>query len=619
MKQKRTAFAFGVLLLAAALAAQPRQNLALFFPVTDYAKGSGWDPLPKTLPECKAIAADLEQLYGFKTEVLPNYTRQQIEDKLYELSQRSYGPQDQLLLFFSMHGNFEEIARGGSLIPAGGTQDRRTWFLHATLDYHVSVIPCPHTLIALDACYSGTFGGAKGMPSGPAGNDCNTKINNALSRKSRLYLTAGGREKVPADSDFARKWRSALGSGGGEDGLLSFPELQALLSEATPTPKWGTFGDDLGGSFVWVPKNGCGSLSAPATTARDPDGAAIENARRQNTEEGWQLYLDTWPRGRHRAEAEQALYHIQEDRVWRAAENAKTPAAYNNYKSIYCPGGQYCAEVEERLKTRTDPMLLIKGGTFQMGSNDGENDEKPVHTVTVPDFYLSKYEVKVAEFRVFVGETKYETDAEKDGGSYGYEGTEWKKIEGRNWRHDPEGNPAQENHPVINVSWNDAVAYCDWLSKKTGQTYRLPTEAEWEYAAGNGSRHSKYSWGNGDPAGKKGGSLRDETSKQKFAWGSIWDGYTDGYATTAPVGSFDANDFGLYDMTGNVWEWCSDWKGTYPAAAQTNPKGPASGSYRVLRGGSWNDNPQYCRVAGRYYYAPGVRDSVVGFRLARTK
>lgn len=194
---------------------------------------------------------------------------------------------------------------------------------------------------------------------------------------------------------------------------------------------------------------------------------------------------------------------------------------------------------------------------------------------------------------------------------------------GINWRYDSAGNLRPENeynHPVLHVSWNDAMAYCDWLSQKTGKTYRLPTEAEWEYAAGNGSRHTKYSWGNGEPTGKKGGNVADESKRpgDGASWSTKFDGYNDGYWFTAPVGSCDANDFGLFDMTGNVWEWCSDWKGNYSSEKQANPIGPSSGVYRVNRGGSWSSNPLCCRVAYRYDDSPAYRNFNLGFRLARS-
>jgi sulfatase modifying factor 1 len=270
-------------------------------------------------------------------------------------------------------------------------------------------------------------------------------------------------------------------------------------------------------------------------------------------------------------------------------------------------------------------MLFIRGGTFQMGSKHGESDEQPVHSVTVSDFYLGKYEVTVAEFKAFVDASGYSTDAEKDGGSTIWTGLSWDKRAGINWRHDAEGKlrPQSEyNHPVIHVSWNDATEYCKWLSRQSGKTYRLPTEAEWEYAAGNGSRHTKYSWGNGDPSGKNGGNVTDESKRpgDGVSWATKFEGYNDGYWYTAPVGSYNPNDFGLHDMTGNVWEWCSDWYDSdyYKNSPSSNPTGPSSGSSRVLRGGSWADGPQSCRVAYRGDGTPGVRYSGTGFRLART-
>jgi formylglycine-generating enzyme len=268
-----------------------------------------------------------------------------------------------------------------------------------------------------------------------------------------------------------------------------------------------------------------------------------------------------------------------------------------------------------------DPMVLIRGGSFQRGSEENDN-EKPIKQITVSDFYLSKYEVTLADFRAFVEATNHQTDAENAGYSFKFT-TVWVKGEGVNWRHDANGQlQTNERHPVIHVSWNDAQAYCQWLSKKTGKTYRLPTEAEWEYAAGNGSRHTRYSWGNGNPSGQNGGNVTDESKSpiNGASWSTKFDGYNDGYWFTAPVGSYNANDFGLYDMTGNVWEWCSDWyrKDYYQNSLNTNPTGPGSGSSRVFRGGSWGSFPQNCRVAFRNDYSPGYSYYVLGFRLART-
>ncbi|MEI6412575.1 MAG: formylglycine-generating enzyme family protein, partial [Bacteroidota bacterium] len=384
----------------------------------------------------------------------------------------------------------------------------------------------------------------------------------------------------PDKSDFARQLLAGLRSFGSDDKLISFPELWGYVKRAAPKPCAATFGDHAaGGDFLFV----------------------LQNYQNPNSE------LDDW----------------------NTAKRLNSIAAYENYLKKH-PQGDFAeaaaAKIEAlRNNVKPDNMVLIPKGSFQMGSEDGETREKPVHRVTLSDFYLSKYEVTVAEFRAFVEASGYQTDAEKEGKSRGYDGKEWKDIEGRNWRHDPEGNLAQGNHPVINVSWNDATEYCKWLSQRTGLKYRLPTEAEWEYAAGNGARHTKYNWGNSAPSGKRGGNVADETSATHFNWekteANIFVGYDDGFVTTAPIGSFDFNDFGLYDMTGNVWEWCSDWYDSdyYKNSPVSNPVGPASGSNRVFRGGSWSSYPQDCRVAFRVSNTPGVRNFYIGFRLARTK
>jgi len=262
-------------------------------------------------------------------------------------------------------------------------------------------------------------------------------------------------------------------------------------------------------------------------------------------------------------------------------------------------------------------FVLIQGGTFQMGSTIN-SDEQPVHSVTVSNFYMSKYEVTNKEFCEFLNVKGNQTEG----------GVEWINLQGsreeEKCRIQKNGSvytvqSGYENYPVIYVSWYGATAYCQWLTQKSGKTYRLPTEAEWEYAAGNGSRHTKYSWGDGNPSGKNGGNVADMTAKRKFSDWTIFEGYDDGYVYAAPVGSFNPNSLGLYDMSGNVWEWCSDWyASTYPSGSQTNPTGAATGSFRVLRGGSWNFYADYCRVADRFINYADARSDNYGFRLVRS-
>ncbi len=178
-----------------------------------------------------------------------------------------------------------------------------------------------------------------------------------------------------------------------------------------------------------------------------------------------------------------------------------------------------------------------------------------------------------------------------------------------------------DEHPVVNVSWNDAVAFCKWLSKKEGKTYRLPTEAEWEYACRAGTT-TRYSSGDDPETLAKVGNVADAAAKAKlFPHWTEPIKASDGYVFTAPVGKFKPNAFALYDMHGNAWQWCADWYGAeyYAKSPVDDPTGPDSGSNRVLRGGSWYGGPYFACSATRHGYTPILRLYAIGFRVARTQ
>jgi formylglycine-generating enzyme required for sulfatase activity len=260
-------------------------------------------------------------------------------------------------------------------------------------------------------------------------------------------------------------------------------------------------------------------------------------------------------------------------------------------------------------------FLLVQGGCYQMGNTfgDGNLNEMPVHEVCVNDFYLGKYEVTVGEFRRFVAETGYRTEAERGDGCIVHKGDKWEKERDKNWR-TPDFSQ-DDRHPVVCVSWNDAKAFAEWMKGKGGRDYRLLTEAEWEYAARSRGKNYKYSWGNGPPAG----NVADISLKRQFPgrpW-PIWEGYDDGYVFTAPVGRFPPNELGFYDLTGNIWEWVSDWydENYYKMSPKENPQGPASGQLKALRSGSWFNPPRENRASDRGRFVPADRSAVIGFRL----
>ena len=229
--------------------------------------------------------------------------------------------------------------------------------------------------------------------------------------------------------------------------------------------------------------------------------------------------------------------------------------------------------VEETTSNDAFDMVFVQSGSFNMGSNTGEADEKPVHSVSLSDFYIGKYEITQKQWRAVMNTDPPEL-----------------KFKGC------------DNCPVERVSWNDIQEFLTKLNQQfPGKHYRLPTEAEWEFAARGGNKSNDYTYSGSN-------SIND------VAWYSSNCG-----AKTHEVGGLQANELSIYDMTGNVWEWCSDWydENYYKNSPSQNPKGANSGTTRVLRGGSWYFSSYNCRVAYRGRGFPTGRDSDAGFRVAR--
>jgi len=232
-------------------------------------------------------------------------------------------------------------------------------------------------------------------------------------------------------------------------------------------------------------------------------------------------------------------------------------------------------------------LVFVKGGAFQMGNNNGSSDEKPVHTVILSDFYIGKYEVTVKEYQTFCKATgKKMPPMPKDSW---YE----EHPSARKW-------VWKSSYPILYVNWNDAMAYCKWLSQKTGKRYTLPTEAQWEYAARGGQKSRNYKYSGSNNINKV--AWYDETTYEKGP---------------QPVGLLKPNELGIYDMSGNAWEWCYDKYARYPAANQRNPKGPDRGIFRVIRGGSWYYIDDMARVTSRDGPYPHYTNYNYGFRVVR--
>jgi sulfatase modifying factor 1 len=259
-------------------------------------------------------------------------------------------------------------------------------------------------------------------------------------------------------------------------------------------------------------------------------------------------------------------------------------------------------------------------------------DEYPLHEVHITrPFYMARHELTVGQFRSFLQRSGHVPESIADGtGGYGYNPAydpattpRQDAFEGRSpkysWR-DP-GFAQGDDHPVVNVTWNDAQALAQWLSKSEGRRYRLPTEAEWEYAcrAGSGGQYQQPAPAGDAPAALRGlANVFDGDAVAHWPrWADKAFPFRDGFAFTSPVGAFAPNAFGLYDMLGNVWEWTADWHAddAYARSPRNDPQGPADGDVKVRRGGSWHTWPLYARCGYRNWNTASTRYTLVGIRL----
>jgi formylglycine-generating enzyme required for sulfatase activity len=299
-------------------------------------------------------------------------------------------------------------------------------------------------------------------------------------------------------------------------------------------------------------------------------------------------------------------------------------------------------------QTDKNNMILISGGSYKMGDFTGERhaQERPVHDVFLDSYYVSKYQLTVGEFRGFVEETGYITDCEKKGGGHVFLVENGKQKYSHDslasWKY--VGYIPNDRQPVTFVSWVDAINYCNWKSKKddlqccykiTGDSvfwdksangYRLLTEAEWEFVARSGGKNYKFAWGNDSlPVinGQKAANIKDETFK-KACWAHdklkpVWKGYEDEYLYTSPVGSFAPNELGIYDICGNVYEWCWDWYSEYNENPVTNPTGPATGLKRVCKNVGYACPIEQIGTTHRGLAEPNSFGDNMGFRIGRNK
>ncbi|MGI9104727.1 MAG: SUMF1/EgtB/PvdO family nonheme iron enzyme [Pyrinomonadaceae bacterium] len=563
-----------------------------------------------SLPRLKTAEADasevaslLKAFYGFETKLLLNATRGQIMSSL-SAYRRTLAPDANLLIYYAGHGVNDKDADKAYWLPVDADRDDNSnWIIADEITTALKVIPAKHVLIVSDSCYSGTLTRGLGE-SLPRPTEREQFLKRMAAGRSRTLMASGGDEPV-ADggggnhSVFANALLRGLRQMDKPQftaaELFRYHVEESVAGRANQTPEYNPLRNSghEAGDFIFVrvkvrDKTVEVAVNAPPSAKVDPaqqELAFWSSIQNSTDAEDFKDYLEKYPAG---------LYAGLARRRVTALSNAAKPAPVTppvNSATTNAGGAARPAGRPQQMVNRAGVELVwIPAGSFMMGSENGGSDEKPVHRVTISEgFYMGKYEVTQAQ---------------------------WQQVMGNN-----PSNFKDDNLPVEKVSWDDAVSFLAKLNAQNdGYTYRLPSEAEWEYAARAGTT--------GDYAGdldsmawygnNSGRARLDAAEIFRTDSANYYKRITENGGQTHAVGSKLPNTFGLFDMHGNVWEWCQDWYHDSYAGAPTDGSAWLSGGeqkYRVLRGGSWLNNAFILRSAFRLRYAPDGRSYHVGFRV----
>ncbi len=536
------------------------------------------EPLNYALRDAAYLKRELRTL-GFRN-IIEYYNEKATIENITDLFERELMKKvkenDRVFIFIASRSVSKEIAPNifeGYILPYDADNDKfgETTFSIDVLDVFFAKLAAKHVLVVYDTSISGlSLKKAVSIPQSRPGY-----MLTVTSAKGRQVITAGkaGHSITFLDSGISL-FISTLVEGmngsaeqGIPDGIVTGSELGAYLklkvsikSVRAQTPDFGRVqGGDRGGEFIFTRRRGQLQVTQEIKASRGPDVSPEEEFLQEISPE----------------EAEEQAV-IEGDRQ-------QAPLDDEDLEDY---------EVAGPLPLFPGELVVIPAGDFQMGSKRGHINERPVHIVFVDSYYIGRYEVTNKEYKEFIDATGYPPPVNVEGLDSDY--NFW---DGRTY-------PTEiENQPVVNVSWYDAIAYCKWLSQATGENYRLPTEAEWEKAA-RGTDQRIYPWGNRKP------------TRMHSNYNREWDGPI---RTIFNVGSLakGKSPYWVYDMSGNVWEWCSNWYKTdyYEKSARSNPKGPKEGVSKSVRGGSWASDDNLIRSAARYGYYPDLRSSRGGFRI----
>lgn len=653
-------------------------SYALVIGVSNYT--NGWPKLPGVLKDIEAVAEALRG-HGFTVVTVRDPTRDRLL-QAFDSFINQYGQEreNRLVIYFAGHGHTIDQSYGdkmGYIVPADApspVKDPAGFVAKALdlqmIDVYSKRIQAKHALFLFDSCFSGSLmASTRAIPA---------DISYKAAQPVRQYITSGSEgEEVPDESVFRSLFVAALDGEAdlNSDGYLTGTELSSYLtdnvinySHGNQHPQYAKirhqnldkgdivfqFARSTAAARAPEPASagaaGSAVEPAPAAAPAAPQQPAVKTLQVQTDPPGAAISVNGTPRGTSPAKvqgvAEGELTVSARLDGYETAEQKILITAYRDDYSLSLALKPSRSVVTSRIGME---LVQIPAGSFTMGESFSGQDEKPTHKVTISrDYLLGRFEVTNGQYCAVLNWALEQGKARLVGGDLKSSGGAVVFLGIRDLHGDQFGIaekdgrlaclPGRENHPVIGVTWQGAVAFCNFLSELEGKQpvydlafftriagrrgFRLPTEAEWEYAA-RGTDGRKYPWG----ANISGRMANYASSGDPFE--SLQPPFTQKGGPTTPVGFFNGSKrgefqtedgssaFGLYDMSGNVSEWCWDLKGNYTQKDQTDPDGPSLGTMRVYRGGSWRASPNECHATGRGVISPPDKPAVdIGFRVA---
>lgn len=568
-----------------------------------------WPPRTNAVQDARDVSWELRRL-GASVELLTNPTKQQLQLALDQFAEQAGADADNALIFYFAGNTYTapstEGGTTGWIIPRDApdpAQTRKDLDEYAIGANHLvalaSQIQSRHVLFLLDAPFSADLFQVE--------PPVLKVVNTESALPARQFITTGrGDEPIAEAGVFNRYLLQGLRGRADliHDGIVSASELALFLSDRVSKvthgqqhPQFGRLSGtvDQGGEFVVRMTDRPRAISRLFVNAQpEPNSIRILNIK---------------PRFRQGIELKPGRYHLEV-----SADGFETAETWINLaagedRTVTIKLSKLDDVITNSLGMR---FVSIRPGSFMMGSPAGEpgrlNDETQHRVRLTRRYFMQNTEVTVGQFKQFVQSTGYKTEAEKAGGCWtAGDGRRWTQKPGTSWQK-PGLVDIEDNLPAICVTWNDATAFARWLSRNERRTYRLPTEAEWEYAARAGIS-TPFSTGRC--------LSTDEANYGKigFAYQKCTTVFRKKRGHPIQAGSLALNPWKLYNIHGNVSEWCHDWYGRYPSGNATNPKGPNSGTERVMRGGHWQADAAGCRSARRWRFPPNLASDAVGFRL----